>query len=49
MNDEDWNRIWLEFWKKIWNSALMEFDLQEWSESMNILKSYIKNKETKKG
>ena len=43
--DDDWNRIWLDFWKKIWESSLMEFDLKEWSESMKILEWYLKSKE----
>lgn len=45
MKDEDWNRIWLDFWKKVGDSSLMEFDLQEWSKSMEILHSYLENKE----
>jgi len=44
IKDEGWNRIWLDFWKKIWDSSLMEFDLQEWSKSMEILHSYLENK-----
>ena len=44
MEDAYWNRIWLDFWKKIWDSALMEFDLKEWSESMRILESYLESK-----
>jgi hypothetical protein len=44
IKDEEWNRIWLDFWKKIWDSSLMEFDLQEWSKSMEILHSYLENK-----
>ncbi len=39
--DEEWNRIWLERWKKIWDSVLVEFDLSDDSKSMEILRKYL--------
>ncbi len=43
LKDEEWNYIWLEYWKKIWDSIIVEFDLEEWSESNKRLNDFINN------
>ncbi len=41
LEDEEGNRIWLDFWKEIWNSIYVEFDLSNDSKSMEILRKYL--------